>query len=84
MKELEKNLSTQKKALLGLLSKMTTVDGKSMEDPRTFSKIPGIITSIRDTGWGGNLKVWNQLFEAKDLVPEIQMFELGSSDLKTY
>lgn len=68
MKELEKNLATQKKALLGLLFKMTKVDGKSMEDPRNFSKIPGVLTSIRDTF---NLKVWNKLFEAKDLFPEI-------------
>lgn len=81
-KEVEKSLSTQKKALLGLLFKMTTVDGKLVEDPCNFSKAPCVLIRIRDIG--GSLKVWNHLLGAKDLFPEIRLFELGSPDLKNY
>lgn len=38
--------------LLGPLFKMTTVDGKLVEDPRNFSKTPGVNTCLKDTVFG--------------------------------
>lgn len=46
-RDLEKDFSTQKRALLGLLFQ---IDGKSLEDPCNFSKVPGVITRVRDAG----------------------------------
>lgn len=57
---LVRGFSSQKKALLRLLFKMTSVDGESVEDPRYFPKAPGVITWIRDTGRG--LNGWHHLW----------------------
>lgn len=46
-KELEKVMPAHKKALLGSLFKLSSVDGKSVEDPRNFSRVPGVITCVR-------------------------------------
>lgn len=56
--EYKKSLSNQKKALLRLLFKLDTMNGKSVEDPRNFTDAPGVIACVRDTG--GYLKVWSK------------------------
>lgn len=48
-KNLKMHLSNQKKFLLGLFFKMTTVDGKSLEDPGTFPNAAGVTTCLRNT-----------------------------------
>lgn len=73
-KTLKKDLSSQMKALLRLLFKCTSVDGKSMEDPLNFPKIPGEITLIRNMG--GNLKVFGYLVEAKSAFLYIRMVQI--------
>lgn len=63
---------------------MTTVDGNSVEDTRNFPKAPGVITFVRNRAGrgGGYLDLWYHLFEAKDMFPEIRVFELGLPKLK--
>lgn len=70
-REVDKDLSTQKKALLGSLFKITFINGKSMEDSCNFHKALGMITCIRDMGI--YLKVCSHLFEANDVFPELCM-----------
>lgn len=53
---------SQKKSLLRRLFKMTSVNGKSVEDPRNFPKEPGHITWFRETG--RVLKAWDHLLGA--------------------
>lgn len=48
--ELEKGLSAHKKVHLSPLFKLTSVDGKSVEDLRNFPEAPRVITFIKDTG----------------------------------
>lgn len=50
-------LALERKALLRLLSKCTSVDSKSTEDPRNFTNAPEVITPIKKTS--GNLKVYD-------------------------
>lgn len=57
---LERELFTQKKALLRPLFKLTSVVGKFTEEPRNFFQAAGVITLKRNTV-GGNLRVWNNL-----------------------
>lgn len=76
-KELKKSLSVQKKSFLDLLFKLSTVDGKSVEDPNND---PGVISCIRDTG--SYLKVWAHVFKAKDAFPDIRMAQLDTPDQK--
>lgn len=78
-RELEKNLSTRKRALLGLLFKISSIDGKSVEDPNNFPRPPGVTTLIRDTS--KYINVWVHLFEAREAYPGIRMVELDSPDL---
>lgn len=54
-KALERNLFLRRKALLRPLFKCTSIDFPSMEDPRNFPQVPGVITLIRNAG--GKLKV---------------------------
>lgn len=49
-KNLDKDLSNQKKALLDPLFKMPTVDGKSVEEDHNFPKTQCVITYIKDMG----------------------------------
>lgn len=70
-REVDKDLFTQKKALLGPLFKITSINGKSVEDPRNFSKALGMITCVRNMG--NYLKVCSHLFEANDVFPELCM-----------
>lgn len=77
---MEKNISKQQKALLGLLFKITMVDGKSTEDPCNFPKAAGFITCMGDTG--SYLKCRYHLFEARAAFPDIRMFEMGTPDLR--
>lgn len=79
-KERERDLSTHRRARLGPLFKLTSVDGQSVEDPRNFPKAHGITTCIRDSG--RNLKVWYFLEECKDVFPDIRVFETGTPELK--
>lgn len=72
-RELEKDLSTQKKALLDLLFKL-------VEHPNNFPKAPGVISCIIDTG--SYLKVWTRLFEAIDTFSDISMAQISTHDLK--
>lgn len=45
--ELEE-LSNEKKSLLGALFKLSSIDGKSVEDPRNFPQAPAVNTFVRD------------------------------------
>lgn len=69
--DMERDLSTQRKALMAPLFKITSVDGKSVEESLNFPKAPGGISCISDTG--NYLKVWTHLFEAKEAFLEIRM-----------
>lgn len=61
------------KALLRLLFKCTSVDGKSVEN-LNFPKAPGEITLVRNVG--GNLKVWGYLVDFQVLLPYIRMVQI--------
>lgn len=50
----ERELSSQRKALLRPFFKCASVDGKSNEESRNFPNAPGVVTLIRNTG--GNFK----------------------------
>lgn len=58
-KDLDKGLSKRKRALLGVLIKMTSEDSKYVEDPRNFPGAPGVITCVRDTG--SYVRVWTHM-----------------------
>lgn len=64
---LERDLSSQRKALLRPFFKCASVDAKSKEDSRNFPNAPRVVTLIRNTG--GNLKAWDQLAGNKDAFP---------------
>lgn len=51
---LERDLSSQWRALLRYPFKCTSIDGMSMEDPSNFSNAPGVITLI----WNSRVKTW--------------------------
>lgn len=79
---LEKDFSTQKRALLGFLFKAISVDGKSMEDPRSIPKAPGVIMYLGDSGC--YLKGLSHLFERKDAFSEICVIMVGSPEMKNF
>lgn len=54
---MERDLSSQKRPILRPLFKVTSFDGKSMEDLSNFPKVPGVIICISDTC--RVLKVWD-------------------------
>lgn len=56
---LERHLSSQRKTLLKPLLKVSTVDGRSVEDPRNLPKAYGLITWIWNSG--RDLKLWDHL-----------------------
>lgn len=75
---LERDLSSQKRALLRPLFKTSSVDSRPAEDPRNFPKDAGVITWMCNTG--RDLKVRNHLSEARDAFPEIRIVEMGTPD----
>lgn len=77
---MERDLSTQKKALMAPLFKITSVNRKSVEESLNFLKASGGISYIRDTG--NYLKVWTHLFEAKEAFLEIRMAQKVTPELK--
>lgn len=79
---LERDFSSQKKPLLWLLYKCSSVDGKSTKDLRNFPKAPGVIMIIRVRNTSGNLKVWDYLMMAKSAFRDIRMVQLESPELK--
>lgn len=64
---------------MGLLFKLSTVDGKSVEYPNNFPKALGVISCIMDMG--SYLKVWTCLFKAIDTFSD-SMSQMGTPDLK--
>lgn len=79
---LEKDRSTQKRALLGFLFKVVSVEGESMEDPRSISNAPGVIMYLGDEG--GSLKGLSHVFERKDAFSEICVVKVGSPEMKNF
>lgn len=66
-----------KKALLVLRFKLSTVDGKSVEDPETSQRQPGVIACIRDTR--GVPKDVEPPLWSKGHVPRHQNSQVGSA-----
>lgn len=61
-KELERDLCSQRKALLTPLFKLISVNGISTGDPRNFDEVPGVIMVIRTAG----TITWDFTVAAKD------------------
>lgn len=59
---------------------MSSVDGKSVEDPRNFPNYPGVITCIRDTG--AYLKAWSHVAEAKEAFSNMTIAKMDTPYLR--
>lgn len=49
-KKIVKDLTNHKKSLLGPLFKITSINGKSVQEARNLPQIPGAVMCIGDTG----------------------------------
>lgn len=58
---------------------MSSIDGKSTEDTKTFPYVTDVITLIRNSGL--RLKVWDYISAAKEALPKI-MAQVVSANLK--
>lgn len=76
----ERDHSSLRRALLRLLFNLTSVDGKSTEDPRNFTKAPRVITLIRNSS--GSFKVWDFNSATKEPFPESRVVQVESPELK--
>lgn len=62
------------------LFKCTSIDSKSTHDARNFPNATEMITLIQNIG--SNLKVWDHLEGAKDVLPNLRMARMKSPKLK--
>lgn len=68
----------QRKTFLRLSFKLTSVDGKSTDDPRDFDNAPGLITVVRNA----NTKAWELIEGTKDSFSKIRMAQVESPELR--
>lgn len=57
----------------------TSVNFSTKEDPRNFSKAPGVITVIEKSH--GKMRIWNFIAATKESFPELEMAHVVSPGL---